>query len=84
MNEWILAAVVLLIGGPVPLALVCLFSDAMEGAVALSLAGVIAAGVLLLLAEGFHRQPFVDMAVALAAMSFIGSLAYIRFLEDKL
>ncbi len=84
MNEWILAAVVLLIGGTVPLGLVCLLGDAMEGVVALSLAGVIAALVLLLLAEGFHRQPFVDLALALAVMSFIGSLAFIRFLEREL
>ncbi len=84
MNEWILAAVVLLIGGAVPLGLVCLLGDAMEGVVALSLAGVIAALVLLLLAEGFHRQPFVDLALALAVMSFIGSLAFIRFLEREL
>ncbi|HEY5427480.1 MAG TPA: MrpF/PhaF family protein [Solirubrobacteraceae bacterium] len=84
MNEWTLAAVVLLIGGLAPLGLVCALSEAMEGVVALSLAGVIATLVLLLLAEGFHRQPFVDLAVALAVMSFIGSVAFVRFLERGL
>ncbi len=84
MNEWILAAVVLLIGGAAPLALVCVVSEAMEGVVALSLAGLIATLALLLLAEGFHRQPFVDLGVALAVMSFIGSVAFIRFLEREL
>lgn len=84
MNEWILAAVVLLIGGMAPLGLVCLCSEAMEGLVALSLGGVIATLVLLLLAEGFHRQPFVDLAVALAVMSFIGSVVFARFLEREL
>ncbi len=84
MNEWIIAAVVLLIGGTAPLGLVCLLGDAIEGVVALSLAGVIATLVLLLLAEGFHRQPFVDLAVALAVMSFIGSVAFVRFLEREL
>lgn len=84
MNEWIIAAVVLLIAGTLPLGLTCLLSDAIEGLVALSLTGVIATLVLLLLAEGFHRQPFVDLAVALAVMSFIGSVAFVRFLEGEL
>ncbi|MEO6857327.1 MAG: monovalent cation/H+ antiporter complex subunit F [Solirubrobacteraceae bacterium] len=84
MNEWIVAAVVLLIAAMLPLGLTCLLSDAIEGVVALSLAGVVATLVLLLLAEGFHRQPFVDLAVALAVMSFIGSVAFVRFLEGEL
>ncbi|MGH2869830.1 MAG: MrpF/PhaF family protein [Solirubrobacteraceae bacterium] len=84
MNGWVIAAVVLLIAGPFPLGLTCLLSDAIEGLVALSLTGVIATLVLLLLAEGFHRQPFVDLAVALAVMSFIGSVAFVRFLEGEL
>ncbi|MDQ6729019.1 MAG: MrpF/PhaF family protein [Actinomycetota bacterium] len=74
----------LLIAGMLPLGLTCLRSDAIEGVVALSLTGVIATLVLLLLAEGFHRQPFVDLAVALAVMSFIGSVAFVRFLEGEL
>ncbi len=84
MNEWVIAAVVLLIAGMLPLGLTCLFSDAIEGLVALSLTGVIATLVLLLLAEGFHRQPFVDLAVALAVMSFIGSVAFVRFLDGDM
>ncbi|MGH2855954.1 MAG: monovalent cation/H+ antiporter complex subunit F [Solirubrobacteraceae bacterium] len=84
MNEWIVAAIALLIGGIAPLGFVTVWGDAMEAVVALALAGVIAALVLLLLAEGFHRQPFVDLAVALAVMSFIGSLAFARFLERDL
>jgi multisubunit Na+/H+ antiporter MnhF subunit len=84
MNEWVIAAVVLLVAGTLPLGLTCLLSDAIEGLVALSLTGVIATLVLLLLAEGFHRQPFVDLAVALAVMSFIGSVAFVRFLEGEL
>ena len=51
---------------------------------ALELAGVIAPLVLLLMAEGFHRQPFADLALVLAFLSFAGSLAYARFLERRL
>lgn len=83
MNEWILAAIVLVIGGLVPLGLLCVLGEAIAGVVALNLAGVIATLVLLLLAEGFHRQPFVDMAVVLAFISFAGSVTFARFLERE-
>ena len=84
MNEWILAAVVLIIGGIVPCLVVCVTASAMEGLVALELAGVLATLVLLLLAEGFHRQPFVDLALVLAVLSFVGALAFVRFMEREL
>jgi len=53
MNEWIVAAVVLLVAGTLPLGLSCLLSDAIEGVVALSLTGVITALVLLLSPRAF-------------------------------
>ncbi len=84
MNVWIFAAIVLLVGGLTPLGIVCFVSRPIEGVVALSLAGVIATLVMLLLAEGFHRQPFVDIALVLAVMSFSGSVAFVRFLEREL
>ncbi len=83
MNEWVIAALVLIAGGLVPLGVVSCFSDVIEGVVALNLAGVIATLVLALLAEGFHRQPFIDMAVVLAFASVAGSLTFLRFLERE-
>jgi multisubunit Na+/H+ antiporter MnhF subunit len=83
MNEWLLAAVVLT-AALVPLAIFCGRLEPIEGVVALELAGVIAPLVLLLMAEGFHRQPFADLALVLAFLSFAGSLAYARFLERRL
>ena len=83
MNEWILAAVVLLIGGIIPCLVVCVRAPAMEGLVALQLAGEIVALVLLLLAEGFQRQPFADLALILAVLSFVGSLVFMRFMEER-
>jgi multicomponent Na+:H+ antiporter subunit F len=53
----------------------------MDGLVALNLAGTIVTLVLLLLAEGTHRQPFFDLAVVSAVLSFAGGLAFARFLE---
>ena len=55
----------------------------MEGLVALQLAGEIVALVLLLLAEGFQRQPFTDLALILAVLSFVGSLVFLRFMEER-
>jgi multisubunit Na+/H+ antiporter MnhF subunit len=34
-----------------------------------------------LLSEGFHRQPFVDLAIVAAVLSFAGSLVFARILE---
>jgi multicomponent Na+:H+ antiporter subunit F len=81
LNEWLLAASVLLIGGLVPLAIAAVMADAISGAAALNLGGPIAALILLLLSEGLHRQPFVDLAIVLAIVSFVGSLILARFLE---
>ena len=84
MNEWILAAIVLVLGGVVPCLVVCVTASAMEGLVALEMAGVIAVLVLLLLAEGFQRQPFVDLALVLAVLSFVGTLAFVRYMEREI
>ncbi|MDQ3965169.1 MAG: monovalent cation/H+ antiporter complex subunit F [Actinomycetota bacterium] len=84
MNGWILAAIVLVIAGFVPCLVVSLRASAMEGLVALELAGNIAVLVLLLLAEGFQRQPFVDLALVLALLSFVGTLAFVRYMEREI
>ena len=84
MNEWILAAIVLLLGGILPCLVVSVRASVMEGLVALEMAGVIAVLVLLLFAEGFQRQPFVDLALVLALLSFVGTLAFVRFMEREI
>ena len=81
MNEWLIAATALLVGGLVPVAIAGLTRDARAAAAALNLGGPVAALILLLLAEGFHRQPFVDLALVCAVISFIGSVIVARFLE---
>jgi multicomponent Na+:H+ antiporter subunit F len=81
MNAWLIAAAVLLLGGLVPVTIAGLTRDAVAAAAALNLGGPVAALVLLLLAEGFHRQPFVDLAVVMAVVSFVGSVIIARFLE---
>jgi len=84
MNEWLLAASLILIGGIVPCGIVCFLAPAIEALVALELAGSLTAVALILLAEGIHRQPFADLAIVLAALSFVGAIAFARFLEREL
>jgi multisubunit Na+/H+ antiporter MnhF subunit len=80
MNEWLVAALVLLVA-MLPLLAVCTFSSAVDGLVALQVAGTNAAFILLLLSEGIQRQAFADLAIVLALLSFGGSLAFSYFLE---
>jgi multisubunit Na+/H+ antiporter MnhF subunit len=39
--------------------------------------------VLLLLAEGFHRSSYFTLPLVLAGLSFVGTLAFIRFLGER-
>jgi multicomponent Na+:H+ antiporter subunit F len=80
MSPWLLAAVVLL-ASLAPLFVHCVYADAPAGLVALELAGTIVTIVLLLIAQGTHRQPFFDLALVSAVLSFAGGLAFARFLE---
>lgn len=83
MNEWEIAAAVLGIG-LVPCLVVCLVAEIAHGLVALELASVLLTTILMLLAEGFRRQPFIDLAVTFAFISLVGSLAFARLLERDL
>jgi multisubunit Na+/H+ antiporter MnhF subunit len=80
MNEWQIAATVLGFA-LVPCLVVCFLSEAGGALPALELGGVLLSTILVLLAEGFHRQPFVDLAVVFAPMSMIGAVAFARLME---
>jgi multicomponent Na+:H+ antiporter subunit F len=80
MNEWQIAAVVL-IAALVPCGWVCLRRGFADGLVAVQLAGSIAALAVLLLAEAEQREPFSDLALVLAVLSVVGALVFVRFLE---
>ena len=82
MNEWQIAATAL-IAALVPCGWVCFRSSFAEGVVGIQLAGTLAALALLVLAEGEGRQPFADLAVVLATLSFAGTLVFVRFLERR-
>ena len=81
MNEWQIAAAVL-IAALVPCGWLCLRRSFAEGLVALQLAGILASLTVLLLAEAEGREPFADLALILAVLSFAGTLLFARFLEE--
>ena len=80
MNVWLIAALALILG-LVPCGIVVFREPPMDRLVALELASVLSSLVLLLLAQGFHRPPFFDLALALALLSFAGGLVFARFFE---
>ena len=83
MNKWEIAAVVVT-AGIVPCLAVCLFSEAMDALAALEVAGTLAVTALVLLSEGFQRQPFADLALVLAPLSIIAAIAFARLMERHL
>jgi multicomponent Na+:H+ antiporter subunit F len=83
MNEWLIAATVLLVA-LLPCAALCVRGSVLDGLVGLELAGVITTAVLMLLAQGFHRQSFVDLAIVFAVLQFAGTLTFARMLERRL
>lgn len=83
MNQWVIAAVVLGFA-LIPCLAVCLLAAPPTGLVALEVAAVLVSTILMLLSEGFRRQPFIDLAVVLAPMALIGSLAFARLMERHL
>ena len=80
MNGWLVAATVLL-AAELLLALACFRGQPMDSLVALEATGVVTALVLLLLAAGLHRSSFVDLALVLAVLAYVGSLTFVRFTE---
>jgi multicomponent Na+:H+ antiporter subunit F len=80
MNAWLIAASALAVS-LIPCAVACLRGGPVERLVGLEMAGVCESLVLLLLAEGFQRPLFYDLALALSLLSFGGGLVFARFLE---
>ena len=83
MNEWEIAAAVLGFA-LIPCVLVAVLLPPPHGLVALEIAGVLVCTILMLLSEGFHRQPFIDLAVVLAPMALVGALVFARVMEREL
>lgn len=83
MNEWEIAAAVLGFA-LIPCAAVALLAAPEHGLAAMQVASVLLSTILVLLSEGFRRQPFVDLAIVFAPMSLVGSLVFARLMERNL
>jgi multisubunit Na+/H+ antiporter MnhF subunit len=82
MNPWLAASIALSVG-LMACGLACLRSDPPAALAALNVASVVATMLMVTLTEAFARQPFIDLAEAMAALSLVGSLAFVRFLGRR-
>ncbi len=80
MNIWLITATVMLFT-LIPCGIVVFKGSPMDRIVGLEMAGLVESFLLILLAQGFHRIPFYDIALAMALLAFGGSLVFVRFLE---
>ncbi|KJS62020.1 monovalent cation/H+ antiporter complex subunit F [Streptomyces rubellomurinus] len=80
MNAWLLAAAFLAAGGLGPCLLVGLRGAPHARLAGLNLAAAAASAVLLLLAQGFSRTSYTDLALDLAVLAPAGTLVFTRFL----
>jgi multisubunit Na+/H+ antiporter MnhF subunit len=80
MNAWEISAAVLAFA-LIPCLGVAVLCPPESGLAALQVASVLVCTILMLLSEGFRRQPFIDLAVVFAPMSVIGSLTFARLME---
>jgi multisubunit Na+/H+ antiporter MnhF subunit len=83
MSRWEVIAIVLA-GAMVPCLVICVFARATDALAAVEVAGTLVISALMILSEGFHRQPFVDLALVFAFLSVVGALAFARLMERDL
>ena len=82
MNVWLIGATALLFG-LLPCGFVLVRGRLTDALVALELGSTVVTVVLLLLAEGFNRSSYFVLPLVLAALSFVGTLVFIRFLGNR-
>ena len=83
MNQWLLGAAVLAVC-VIPCAAVCFYAGPLSGLAALQVAGGLTTAILILLAESFRRQPFIDLALVFAICVTVGGIIFARILERDL
>lgn len=80
MTAWLVAATALLLG-LIPCLIVAARGDPVDGLVGQMAASVVVTLVLLILAVGFQRSIYGDVAVVVAVLSFAGALVFVQYLE---
>jgi multisubunit Na+/H+ antiporter MnhF subunit len=82
VNAWLIAAAVVLVLCLGPCGWVASRSTALRRLIAVNLSGTLACAVLLLLAQGYGRTSYVDLALVTALLTPIGTLVFTRLLPD--
>jgi multisubunit Na+/H+ antiporter MnhF subunit len=83
VNAWLIAASVILVLGLGPCGWVASRSaTALPRLIAVNLGSTLACSILLLLAQGFGRTSYVDLALVAALLAPIGTLVFTRLLAD--
>jgi multisubunit Na+/H+ antiporter MnhF subunit len=82
VNVWLIGATAVLLA-TAPCGIVLVRGSILEALVALELIANLAAVVLVLLAEGYHRSSYFAVPVVLAFLNFVGGLIFVRFLADR-
>lgn len=76
-----LAAALVLLAGWVPVAAVCVRARAIDGLVALEMAGALTTLVLVCLAVGLHQSSFGTLSLITAVCVIMSGLVFARFLD---
>ncbi|MFD7664335.1 MrpF/PhaF family protein [Streptomyces sp. NPDC059788] len=84
MNGWLLAAALLLVVGFAPTVWGAASGPVRRRVMAQNLATLAGCLIMLLLAQGFARPSYVDLALVLAVLGPAGTLVYGRLLADEL
>jgi len=80
MNVWLIASGVLLLA-LLPCGIAAFRGSPMERLLGLEMAGIVEVMFLVTFALAIHRENFVDLALAMALLTFGGGLVFARFLE---
>ena len=83
MNLWLYAGAAVS-GVLIPCAAMCLRGTPERRLVGFQMAGFLVTIAMVLFSIGFDRLPFIDLPLALAVMSFGGTLVFVRFLGKLL
>lgn len=80
MNVWLWASAACLLV-LVPCVLRALTGSTFDRLLGMQLAGVVVSLALVMLGEGYGRSIYVDLGLVFGVLSFVGSLAFVRFCE---
>jgi multisubunit Na+/H+ antiporter MnhF subunit len=81
VNGWLWAAAAMLVFGLGPCIWVAMRGSILSALAGLELASTVTTLTLVLIAQGLRRDPFMDLALVSAVLSFAGALTFARFLE---